>query len=113
MKKTSDVPAGSTQEKVVESRSGCEREDREFFADSGPSLHMMSKNELTSSEKGTIRRSKTPTVITTANGEAEWTEEATVYSGDLYVFVTMMLLEDSPTVLSLTLLCEEMGCSFE
>ena len=36
---------------------------------SGASLHMMSKNELTSDEQNTIRRSTEPTV-TTANGEA-------------------------------------------
>ena len=55
---------------------------------------MMRKNELTSGEKDT-RRSKETTAITTANGKAESTEEATVYINDLDVFVTMMLLEDS------------------
>ena len=70
---------------------------------------MMSKNEVTSGEKDTIRRSKEPTVITTASGQAESTEEATVYFCGLGVFVTMMLLEDSPAVLSLVSLCEEMG----
>ena len=56
---------------------------------------MMSKNEVTSSEKDTIRRSKEHIVTTTANGKAESTEEATVHDNDLDVFVTMMLLEDS------------------
>ena len=36
-----------------------------------------------------------------ANGMAGSTEEATVYVDDFDVFVTMMLLEDSPAVLSL------------
>ena len=40
----------TTEEKVVASRSDCEREDREFIVDSGESLHMRSKNELTSGE---------------------------------------------------------------
>ena len=57
------------------------------------------------------RRSKEPTVIKTASGMAESTEEATGYVDDLDVFVTMMLLEDSAAVLSLGLLCEEMGYS--
>ena len=52
-----------------------------------------SKNELTSGEKETNRRSKEPTV--TATRKAETTEEATVYVNDWDVFVTMMLLEDS------------------
>ena len=33
--------------------------------------------------------------MTTANGHAESTEEATVYVNDLDVFVTIMLLEES------------------
>ena len=49
--------------------------------------------------------------ITTASGKAESTEEATVYVNDLDVVVTMMLLEDSPTVLSLGLVCEETSYS--
>ena len=106
-------PNKTTQEKVVGSRSDCAHEDQEFIADSGASLHMMSKSELTSGEKDTLRRSKESTVITTASGKAESTQEATVYVDDLHVFVTMMLLADSSSVLSLGLLCEEMGYSCE
>ena len=73
---------------------------------------MMSRSELTSGEKDTIRRSKEPTIITTTSGEAESTEEATVYVNDLDVFVTMMLLEDSPAVQSLGLFFAEVGYSF-
>ena len=47
-----------------------------FIVDSGASLHTMSKNELTSDGKDTIRRSKEHTVITTANGKAESTEDS-------------------------------------
>ena len=104
----------SHQDKTRESgRIGqiCEHEDREIIVDSCASLHMMSKNELTSGEKDTIRRSSEHPVITTANGKAESTEEATMYVNDLDVSVTMMLLEDSPAVLSLGLFCEELGCS--
>ena len=90
--------------------SDCEHEDWDIFiVDSGTSLHMMSKNELTSGEKDTIRQSKEPSVITTASGEAEWTEEATVCVNDLDVCVTMMLLVDSSTMLSFGLFCECMG----
>ena len=42
-------------------------------------------------EKDTIMKSKGPTVISTASGKTESTEEATVYVTDLDVFVTMNL----------------------
>ena len=54
-----------------------------------------------------------PKVITTASGGTVSTEEATVYVNDLNVFVSTVLLEDSPAVLSLNLLCEEMVYSYE
>ena len=40
-------------------------------------------------------------------------EDAKLYVNDLDVFVTMMLLENSPAVLSLGQLCEEMDYSYE
>ena len=49
---------------------------------------LMGKNEITSGEKDTIRKSKETTVITTANGKAESTDEATVHVHDLDVFAT-------------------------
>ena len=52
------------------------------------------------------RTSKETTVITTASGKAEATEEATVYVNDLDVFVALMLLAESPAELSLGLVCE-------
>ena len=106
-------PNRATREKVVASRSDCKHEDREFIVDCGASLHMMSKNELASGEKDTIIKSTEPTVIMTVNGKAESTEEAVVHVHDMDVFVTMMLLEDSPAVISLGVECEEMGFSYE
>ena len=57
--------------------------------------------------------SKEPTVIMTAIGKVEPTEEATLYVNDLDVFVTVMLLGDSPAVPSLGKVCEEMRESHE
>ena len=79
----------------------------------GASLHMMSKNALTSGERENTRKEKETAVIMTANGKAATTEEATVYVDDVDVFVTVMLLEDSPAVISLGFLCEGMGYSHE
>ena len=50
----------------------------------------------------------------TANGMAGSTEEATVHINDLDVFCHhVMLLEDSPAVRFLGLLCKEVGYSDE
>ena len=67
-------PNRTTREKVVPSRSDCENKKSESLKDSGASLHMMCKNELTSLEKyyqkieGTHRHQSESTVTTTANG---------------------------------------------
>ena len=45
--------------------------------------------------------------VVTANGEVRTKEEATVYVKELDLYVTVMLLEDTPTVLSLGKLCED------
>ena len=70
----------------------------------------MNKNELTSEGKDTIRRSKQPTVITTAKGDADPTEEVTVYVTDLHVFVTHYVGRLTNSAAS-GLLCVEMDYS--
>ena len=76
-------------------------EEREFVVDSGASLHMVSKRDLNSAELETMRISKNPTTV--------MTEEATVYVKDLDLIVTVMLLEETPAVLSPGKLCEDHG----
>ena len=75
-------------------------EEREFVVDSGASLHMMSKTDLSSEEMGTVKRSRNPTVVLTANGEVHTHEEAQVFVHDLNLFVTVQLL------------CEDHGYSY-
>ena len=48
----------------------------------------------------------------TGNGEVLTKEEATVYVKELDLFVTVMLLEDTPAVLSLGKLCEDHGYNY-
>ena len=87
-----------------------ERErEREFSVDSGASMHMVSKKDLNRAELETVRISKSPTMVMTANGEVLAKEEATVYVRELDLFVTVMLLDNTPTVLSLGRLCEDHG----
>ena len=89
-----------------------EPEEREFVVDSGASLHVVSKRDLNSAELETMRISKNPTTVMTANFEVQTKEEATVYVKELDLFVTVMLLEETPAVLSLGKLCEDHGCTY-
>ena len=88
-------------------------EEREFVVDSGASMHLISKKDLNSAELETVTTSRSPTTVTTANGEVQTHEEATVYVKELDKFLTMKVLEDTPAVLSLGKLCDEHGYSNE
>ena len=72
-------------------------------------MHMASKRDLNSAELETMRTSKNPTTVMTANGLVPTRKEATVYVKELDLFVTVMLLEETPADLSLGKLCEDYG----
>ena len=59
------------------------------------------KEDLNDAEMDTLTKSCSPTAVTTANGEVQAHEEATVYVKELDTFLTMKVLEDTPAVLSL------------
>ena len=59
------------------------------------------------------RKSCSPTIVITANGEVQTHEEATVYVKELDIFLTMKVLENTPAVLTLGKLCDENGYSYE
>ena len=59
------------------------------------------RKTFNSAELETIWTSRSPTTVMTANGEMQTREEATVYVKELDLFVTVMLLEETPAVLSL------------
>ena len=88
-------------------------EERTFVVDSGASMCMLSKRDLSPAEMDTLRRSRTRTMVLTANWEVQTNEEAQVYVHDLGLFVTVQLLEETPAVISLGKLCKEHGCSYE
>ena len=75
----------------------------------GASMHIVSKKDLNSAELESKRISGKPTTLMTANGEVQTREEATVYVKELDSFVTVVLLEETPTVLSLGKLSEDHG----
>ena len=84
-------------------------EEREFVVDSGASMDMLSKKDLSSAELVTLRKSRNPTTVVTANGEVQTNEEAQVYVHDLDLFVTVQILDDTPAVLSFGKLCKDHG----
>ena len=87
-------------------------EEREFAVDSGASMHMISKKDLSEAEMDTLTKLRSPTIVTTANGEVQTQEEAIVYVKELDMFLTMKVLENTPAVLSLGKLCDENGYSY-
>ena len=76
-------------------------------------MHLLTRKDLNSAELETVRVSKSPTTVVTANGEVQTEEEATETAKELDLFVTVKLLEDTPAVLSLGKLCQDHGYSFE
>ena len=88
-------------------------EERDFVVDSGASMHMISKKDLSKAEMETLTKSCSPTIVITANGEVQTHEEAIVYVKELDIFLTMKVLENTPAVLSLGKLCDENGYSYE
>ena len=54
-------------------------EEQEFVVDSGAPMHMLNKEDLSSDELDTLRRSRIPTTVVTANGEVQTNEDAQVY----------------------------------
>ena len=59
-------------------------------------MHMVSKRDLNSAELETMRTSRSPPTVMTANGEVQTKEEATVCGKELDLIVTVMLLEETP-----------------
>ena len=88
-------------------------EEREFVVDSGASMHMISKKDLSDAEMDTLTKSCSSTIVITAHGEVQTHEEAIVYVKESDIFLTKKVLENTPAVLSLGKLCDENGYSYE
>ena len=89
-----------------------EPEEREFVVDSRESMHMVSKRDLNSAELETMRTSRSPTTVMTANGQVQTRGEATENVKALDLFITVMLLDETPAVLSLGKLREDHGYTY-
>ena len=55
-------------------------EERELVVDSGASMHMISKKDLSNAEMDTLTKSCSPTMVITANGEVQTHEEAIAHA---------------------------------
>ena len=88
-------------------------EERDFVVDSGASMHMISRKDLSDAGMDTLTKSCSPTIVISVNGEVQTHEEAMVYAKELDIFLTMKVLENTPAVLSLGNLCDENGYSYE
>ena len=103
----------SPSENICLPASSLKLEEREFVVDSGASMHMISKKDLNSAEMDTLTTWRSPTTVMTANGEVQTHEEAIVYVKELDIFLTMKVLEDTPTVSSLGKLFDEHGYFYD
>ena len=63
-------------------------EERDLAVDSGASMHMISKKDVSDAEMDTLTKSCSPTIVITANGEVQTHEEAIVYDKELEKFLT-------------------------
>ena len=68
-----------TDKWIMLAASTIKLEEREFVVDSGASMHMVSKKDINSAELETMRISRNPTTVMTANGEVQTREKAIVY----------------------------------
>ena len=91
----------------------CATPARQWVIDTGSGFHLIGRDDLSPQELGNLRTNDRPSPLLTANGE---TTAKHVY--DLIVKAlglendTALVLEKSPSVLSLGRLCLEHGCSF-
>ena len=103
----------SSPEKRCRPASTLKPEEREFVVESGASMHMISKKDLSNAEMDTFTKSCSPPIVMAANGEVQTHEKAIVYVKELGIFLTRKVLDNTPAVLSLGKLCDENGYSYE
>ena len=85
---------------VLPAASTIKPEEREFVVDSGASMHVVSRKDLNSAELENRKDLKKSNDGCNSQRRGANKKEATVYVRALDLFVTAMLLEDTPTVLS-------------
>ena len=80
------------EERVLPVAETQEPEEKKFVVDSGAGMHVVSRKDLNFAELETMRMSRSPTTVMTANGEVQTREEAMENVKELDLFVTVTLL---------------------
>ena len=84
LKEKDKATLGSPSEEwVLPAASTKKPQEREFVVDSRACMRMVSKKDFNSAELETMRTSRNPTTVMTANGEVQSREEATEYVKEL------------------------------
>jgi hypothetical protein len=107
----------TVHEKKKEASLSCHAEkgncSRHFIIDSGASFHLISREELSKKEAAQIRRMKKPIHLRSANGLTTATHDVELSLIELgNEKVVALVLEDTPSVLSLGKLCSENGYDY-
>ena len=101
------------EEWVLPAASTKEPEERDFlWLIPGRVCIRSARKTFFSAELETMRTSRSPTTVMTANGEVQTREDATENVKELDSFVKVMLLEETPAVLSLGNICDEHGYTY-
>ena len=98
--------------KVMPAPTPTRPKEREFVVDSGASMHMMSKKELSPEEMDSKKVQDSHCGID-CQWEKHTHEEAQVFVHDLNLFVAVQLFQETPAILLLGQLCEDHGYSCE
>ena len=77
----------SPSEKRCLPASALKPEEGKLVVDSGASMHMISKKDLSDAEMDTLTKSCSLTIVITATGEVQTHEEAVVYVKELDFFL--------------------------
>ena len=86
------------EKRCLPAPSNIKLEERDFVVDSGASVHVISRKDLSEAEMDTLTKSCSPTIVITANGEVQTHEEASVYVKEFEKFLTMKVLENTPAL---------------
>lgn len=86
-------------------------ENRLYIIDSGASYHLVSKNNLSSSEKATIEKCE-PLSLQSANGIVTARQTAQIFIKELGIWVRAYILSNTPSLISLGKLCKDHGFKY-
>jgi len=106
---TDPVPPGRFHERIIVPFSS---DGREYLLDSGASWHSISWRNLSAKERKTKRRLPEPLSMFTANGFTQVEFEIQIDVNILGMKVWALLMDDTPTLISIGHLCNSDGFDF-